>query len=245
MTTEQSNRLAMFAAAHAVLASATETSDIPGFPARFATFTTQLVEIAALEARQANPLSYQIALRNEALTAMINATLALTGAALSFADAHGLETLAVKLRVAPADFDRARLAQKPTLAKHLLTEVKLVAAQPGDHGLTPAKLEHAEQLIEAATALVVASRTTVAAKRAATENLVAAFRATQTVLENQLDPLLVPLADTHPEFYARYRAVREIVTRPATRETTAAAGEQPTLATPATTPALTTDKQAA
>lgn len=60
-------------------------------------------------------------------------------------------------------------------------------------------------------------------KRAATERLTAVFRETNTVLENQLDPLLDPLETTKPQFYARYRAVREIVARRATRATVNAA----------------------
>lgn len=73
-----------------------------------------------------------------------------------------------------------------------------------------------------------ASRTTVAAKR-----LTTVFRETNAVLVSQLDPLLAPLEETKPEFYARYRAVHEIVARPGTRATANAA-------TPAVTPTPST-----
>ena len=245
MTTDQSNRLAMFEATRAVLANATETSAIPAFTARFATFTAKLHQIAALEAQQADPLRSQIAIREEALASMVSTTLALAGATLSYADAQGLESLAVKVRFAPIDFDRARLAQKPVLAQHILDAVKTVLPQMGDHGITAAMVDGAQALIEAAATHVVTSRTTVAAKRAATERLSAVFREVSSVLDNQLDPLIAPLAETQPEFHARYRAVREIVSRPATHASANAEATSPAPAAPAARPTPSTMQLAA
>lgn len=233
MTTEQTDRLAMFDATHALLAGSTETAGIPAFAARFATFATKRGQIAVLEAQQTDPLRSQIAIRDEALAAMIGTTLALAGAVLSFANAQELESLALKVRFTPSVFDRVRLAQKAVFAQHILDAVKTVLPLPGDHGITAERVTSAQALIAEAAAHVAASRTTVAAKRAATERLTTVFRETNAVLDSQLDPLLAPLEETKPEFYARYRAVREIVARPATRATANAA-------TPAVTPTPST-----
>jgi hypothetical protein len=238
MTTEQKNRLAMFNATHALLDGAPETSGIPAFAARFGTFSTKLEQLAEFEAQQADPLRSQIILRDAALSRMIHATLALGGSILSHADAHGLPSLALRVRYTPADFDRVRMAQRPVLAQQIVDAAKTVLAQSAEHGVTQAIVDDAEALIAAAAAEVAASRTTVAAKRAATERLALVFREIGSVLDNQLDPLVFPLQQTNPAFHARYLAVRETVNRPATRATAAdaAASVAPAVA-PTTSPA--------
>jgi hypothetical protein len=223
MTTEQKNRLTMFQATHALLAEAPETGGIAAFAVRFDTFAAKLTQLAALEAQQADPLRSQIIIREAALTTMINATLAIAGSILSHADAHGLQSLAPKVRYARGDFDRLRLAERPVLAQHIIDAVKTVLAASAEHGVTAEMVTAAETLIATAAAEVAASRTTVAAKRAATERLAAVFREIGNTLENQIDPLLFPLQQANPGFYARYLAVREIVNRPATRATAAPA----------------------
>jgi hypothetical protein len=234
MTNEQKNRLAMFNATHALLDGAPETSSIPAFAARFDTFSTKLNQLGELEAQQADPLRSQIVIREAALARMVNAVLALAGAILSHADANKLPSLALKVRYAPADFDRVRLAQRPVLAQQIVDAAKTVLAQSAEHGVTQAIVDEAEALITTAAAEVAASRTTVAAKRAATERLVIVFREISSVLDNQLDPLLFPLQQANPGFYARYLAVRETVNRPATHATVDTTTAAPAAVTPTT-----------
>ena len=69
---------------------------------------------------------------------------------------------------------------------------------------------------------------TVAAKRGATSRLVVALREADEMLADGIDPLMLPLAATHPEFYATYAAAREIVDRPATHAPAGTADANPT-----------------
>ena len=55
------------------------------------------------------------------------------------------------------------------------------------------------------------ARTTVTARRAATERLRVMIRETDAMLREELDPLVEQLREDQPQFHADYRAAREVV----------------------------------
>jgi hypothetical protein len=84
-------------------------------------------------------------------------------------------------------------------------------------------------------------RQTIVDKKAATEQLVAAFSDIDALLVEQIDRLLLPLRKTAPEFYARYRSMRMIVNAPGTRsdQATTPPATNATTAPAVTAPAAT------
>jgi len=218
MKTDQVKKIAMYRAVDALLANAPETNAIVALPATRALFLAKLDELDALIATQQRPLGATIAERNQALEQMVDATLALAGVALSYADQKNLHALAIQARVSEGDFRRARLDQRVRMAQQLYAAVSPFAGQLADFGVTPALLDDLQKKIDAAAAGLPAARGMSVDKKAATIQLAAAIRATDAMLENQIDPLLVPLRKTSPQFYERYQVAREVVGRPGARQ---------------------------
>ena len=235
MKTEQMNRLIAYETIEAFLAGAPETSGIVAFPARFHTFKNKLAHLKTLAATQAQRLNVAIADRDTALNIAFTAALTIAGIVLSYADAHQLTSLATRVRVRPGDFKAGRMARRLQLAQEVHDAALAVVAQLGDQGVVEATLEEFQAKIDAAAVALTAPRLLTGEKTAATQRLKAAFRDINATLANQINPLLVPLAATHPEFYARYKSARAVVDRSGGRTSNPA--KEPELPTVASHPA--------
>ena len=217
MNSRQKNKFNAYVTTEAFLTDNPVTSEVPAFPASFTAFQTELNALRPLLLTQAKPLSAAIADRNDALKAAEAAGLAVAGIALSYAHANKLNSLADRVLLRPGDFTGVRLTQRVQLVQQLHDAVLPVVPQLADRGVTAATMDDLKAKLAAAQAALSTPRQTTAEKAAATERLRAAFRAVDAVLTRQLDPVLLPLRDTHPEFYARYKRVRAVVDRPGSR----------------------------
>ena len=220
MNARQQNKLNAYDTIEAFLADAPETSGIVAFPAKLHAFKGRLARLKKLAAQQAQRLSVATADRDAALAAAIASALTIAGIVLSYADTHHLTSLANRVRVRPGDFKSGRFALRVQLAQQVCDAARTVVAQLGDHGVVEATLDDFQATIDAAEAALTAPRLLTGEKAAATERLKAAFRDIDAVLVNQIDPLLLPLAQTHADFYARYQSARAVVDRPGGRPAT-------------------------
>ena len=220
MNTRQQNKLNAYDTIEAFLTGAPETSGIVAFPAKLHTFKGKLARLKKLAALQAQRLSVATADRDAALNTVIATALTIAGIVLSYADANNLTSLANRVRVRPGDFKSGRFALRLQLAQQVCDAARTVVAQLGDHGLVEAMLDDFQTTIDAAQAALTAPRLLTGEKAAATERLKAAFRDINAALVNQIDPLLLPLAETHADFYARYQSARAVVDRPGGRPAT-------------------------
>ena len=233
MTKDQLARLAKYEAL-GFLGNAAETNGIAAFAAKFALYEARLAELRAIGARQDTRVSASLVEREVKLDSAILAALTVGGIALSYADQQGDKVLADKVRVRPNDFRRLRLSRRVHLAQQIHDVVAPVVPQLADHGVTREVLLDLQTKIDAAGVGVGAPRAATVSRKAATAQLVDAFKAMNGMIENHFDPLLLPLKQTHPEFYRRYLAARQVVNRPGTqhRDPDAAMREKPA-ATPA------------
>ena len=209
----QSNKLAMYRAVLALLNS--PTAPLAGFaplPAKLAAFAAKVTEITDLAATQAAPLSGAVQERDDALTAARDAALTIAGIVLSHADERRLPELVAQVQLKPSSF-LGRKEKTVQLAQQVHDAAQSVLPDLAPYGLTEARLGELRTAIAAATASLSGPRSATAAKKAATAQLDTVFRDADRILENQIDPLLVPLAKTKPEFYSEYRATRTIVDR--------------------------------
>lgn len=227
MTTKQRNRRQMQRAARAIAGQHPATSADPILAVRLAAFDAKQKEIDELEAKQAEPLSRQLAKRNEAFAAMVQETFAIAGLALSHAQAHGMTSLAIVVRIMPSEFTRNRFDRRVHMCQQIANAVRAELPRLVESGIREARLDAFQTLIDTAAALTTVPRSTVAAKRGATSRLVVALREADEMLADGIDPLLLPLAATHPEFHATYAAAREIVDRPATHAAAGTAAANP------------------
>ncbi len=230
MTTRQQNKLNAYETIETFLADTPETSGIVAFPAKFHTFKGKLIALKTLATTQAQRLDVATAERDAVLNTAVLAALTVAGIVLSYADANHLTSLANRVHVRPGDFKTGRFSRRLQLAQDIHDTAKSVVAQLGDQGVVDATLEDLQTKIDAAEVAMTAPRLLMGEKTAATERLKTAFRAINATLENQIDPLLVPLAQTHPEFYARYKSARAVVGRSSGRPPTPVEDTEPAAA---------------
>jgi hypothetical protein len=104
-----------------------------------------------------------------------------------------------------------------------------VVADLGEHGVTPAKLTTLKKKIDGFDKLSTKPRVSVVRSSAATRRLPVLFSQASRLLTKRLDTLMVQFKNTQPEFYARYKSARRLVsaaTRPV-KDAKAAAGKTP------------------
>lgn len=225
----------MYRAVKALLQVATETSGIAALPARLTAFVTAIATIDELDRAQNMPIRGKVEDRDARLEELIDQTLELAGFAVSYAREHGLHDLEEKVTVSPADFRNLRLTRRPGLAQQVHDALVPIVAQLAPYGVTAETLAAHQAAIDVATTAVTEPRATVTAKRTATETMAKAFAEADALLETHIDPLLFPLRKTQPEFYAEYRARREVVARSGATGSSAETPATPTAA--ASTPA--------
>lgn len=236
MNKVQENKVAMARAVRAVCQGGTTiTAGIAAFPAAFAAFNATLDNIDAQAQRQTVQLRPTIEQRDQSEAAMIDATLAIAGMASTYADQLGLKPLATQVRVTEGDFNRARSAVRVRMAQQVCDVVRPVAAQLANHGVTAAALDDLQAKIDAMSEALPTPRQTTAEKKAATAEIAAQLNELDSILRNQLDPLLRTVRKTNRTFYNEYQAARQIVNVPGTRTQDPA-----TPAIPAAAPAVET-----
>jgi hypothetical protein len=163
-------------------------------------------DIVDLITDQAKTTEGKVAERDRVFGEMITAVLAFAGVLRSHAAEHHLSDLLATVWVNPTDFTKARFADKVELAQAIVDAAKPRVAELALFEVTAEALTAVQTKIDAARAALPTPRGAIADRKAATEQLAVAFRAAQTFRELQLDPLLLPLKETDPQFYAKYLA---------------------------------------
>lgn len=212
MNAPQNNKMDSYRASLALLATATETNAIPGFPAKHTAFGKKVDVIVELITDQAAKSAGKVAERDRLFGEMKTTVLGLAGVLRSHADEHHLSELLVTALVNPSDFT-GRFEEQVRLAQKIVDAAKPVLAELAPHGITAETLTNAQTAINAARDAQPGPRGAIAARKAATEQLAVAFREVDRFVEMQLEPLLWPLKETHPQFYANYLATRQLVNR--------------------------------
>lgn len=213
MNAPSNNKLAMYRAVLALLESSpAPLSGIPALAAKVTLLSGYIAEILQLANTQALPTSGSIADRDKLLADTAHAVQVIAGAVLSYADENQMGELAARVRVRASDFN-GRKEKQLQLATQVHDAAADVVGELADYGVTAAALAALQTQIAGASAALSRPRGTMAARKAATQQMPAVFRKADALLENQIDPLLLPLRKTHPEFYAKYKAARIIIDR--------------------------------
>lgn len=213
MTGLQSDIIAMAHDVHTLLAQAPEIAAIPAMAGKPAKLRALLTKADRLFDTQRSRITASIARREVASDAMIEATLAVAGIALSYAHDNNLPDLAAEVRVTAGDFRRNRLQHRVRLAQQIHAAVTPFVPQLAADGVTAETLDDLQDKIDAAAAALPATRGSAADKKAATAQLRETIREIRLLLKDGIDPLVRPLRQTNPDFYERYRARRTIINR--------------------------------
>lgn len=233
MNKVQSNKLASYTATEAVLKSNPEIASVTGLPAKVAVLSERIAEINALAGTQTQPLEASTARRDQIFEAMAETTLEVAGAVANVARDHTMPDLLQVVRVGRTAFRHLRRSHRIWIAQRVHDAALSVLDRLGVYGVTAETLATFLARITTASEGVHMPRTTVAAKKAATERLVSLFQATDTLLSEEIDRLVIRLRKVQPEFYAAYRTARRIVDVRGRRAGTAEAGAPSGASTPA------------
>ena len=204
---------------HAVstsLETITATNALPALVAKRAALKTKIEEINTHAAIQALPTKGKTKDRNKVFAAAVDATLVVAGLVLSYATASALADLAAKVQLKPAQLNKGRLIRRVQLMQQVYDAAEPLVAKLVDYGVTAATLTDLQTKIAAGDALISSPRTTIMARKVATENLGRAFEELGSLLDHELDPLVLSLREADPAGYALYQAARIVIDRPGT-----------------------------
>lgn len=217
MKTEQKNKLVAYIAAEAVLRANASVANVPGLPVKLAAFSNRIAEIHELALIQGQPLTVSRAKREALFASMNQLAMKVAAAVMNVARDRKSEELAAAVQFKRSTLRYARPPERLWLARRVLTAAQSVAEGLATYGVTPETLAEFQARIDAASDGVHMARTTVTARRAATERLRVMLRETDAMLREELDPLVEQLAEQQPQFHADYRAAREVVDVPGSR----------------------------
>jgi len=233
MKTEQKNKLVSYTAAEAVLRANPEVANVPGLPAKLAAFSNRIAEIHDLALVQGQPLAVSLAKRDALFASMARLTTKVAGAVMNVARDRRLDELAAAVQFRRSALRHARPPERLWLARRVLGAAHGVPEALAVYGVTADTLADFQARIDAAADGVHMVRTTVTARRAATERLRIMIRETDLMLREELDPLVEQMREEQPQFHADYRAAREVVD---VRGSRAPAGAPAELASPSSPP---------
>jgi hypothetical protein len=111
-----------------------------------------------------------------------------------------------------SDLGNGRDSEVVSRCKSVHAAATGVSEELADHGVTDAKLTTLKKKIDAFDKISTKPRQSVAASSAATKRLPILLRQANRCLTKQLDKVMVRFKTTQPEFYAKYRASRAVVT---------------------------------
>ena len=213
MKTRQANALDMYRTLHKFLLTTArlEARTVPALQQVTADFVAELAQLEALVQRQAQPLAPGYRQREALTQELAHTTVAIGGAALSYATERSDRQLAALVRVRLSDFVRIRTTRRPSLARRVFEAVRPLASQLVSYGVTAADLAGFEAQIVAVEKSLSVPRLTAIAKIGATQELPHAFRRLRDLVKLRLDPLTFPWRRKNPQLYARYKSTCQIV----------------------------------
>ena len=127
--------------------------------------------------------------------------------------------LKARVALSRSDFDHLGDEELSHRANIILDEVNARKTELAAFNITQARIDDFSQALQAFNNAKTLPRTTVAARAAKTQSIPVLLRDNDSILRNELDPLVNLFQPTHPEFVAGYRAARVIVDRAASHAT--------------------------
>lgn len=206
MNTLQYSEIARGRVIKAVFPTASETQLVPGLPAALAEFVSHLDIVETLAVRQAQRPEVILEKRREAMAAMEETALSISGRVASYAHRTDRFALELDVRLKAGELRRTRLEERVRLCQHVCDVVAPVIDTLVDSGVTAAEVEQLQKQVGIARDLLPALRTLVVDKANATEQLPAELRALNEIRQRQIEPLMIPLEKRAPALYAKYRS---------------------------------------
>jgi hypothetical protein len=213
MNAPQNNLLATGQSVSTALETITATNVPAALTAAHVALNTTLGNIRNHAATQALPITGKTRDRDAVFAAAADATLVIAGLVLSYAKNQKLGDLAAKVDLTASQLARGRFDTRVQLMQQVHDAAAGVVGQLADFEVTAATLTDLQTKIDAASALLTSPRSTIVARRVATQNLAEGFGQLEDLL-HQIDPLIKARCLTDPDSYKLDQAARVVIDRP-------------------------------
>ncbi len=150
--------------------------------------------------------------RRATFEALTNVSLAVAGPLLSYARSHGLIHLASLADVSRKDFRLLRQDLRAGLAQRIYNAAQPLQGELQSYGITAGVMQELHDCIARVKETTAASRGLASDKCIATLGIKQAL-AEGAELLGQIDPLVLPLRWSNPDFHARYCIARRVFQR--------------------------------
>lgn len=211
MTSNQSNKYSMYAAAAKVLNdNSGKTATIAAFAASYGRFDGLLNQIRDKDKERLGKTSGRVAAKDEAEDALVMATIIVSSALTALARAKGNVQLKEAAHVAESHLRHVRMNEQINIAKLTYDLGKANEKDLADYGITPTMLEDLKSRIAAYDAAMRDVASGMAERTGAKTAVSDLFVQADEVLKEEVDPMMQLFRVREPEFYNDYRAARVI-----------------------------------
>lgn len=233
MNNPQQNKFNMYQAVKVVLESHQPIwASLPGFSTSVDELDTNITTIASLAQAQ-SARSGAAAEKNAALESLLDAAHQVAGATRAGAVVSKDAELAAKVDYSRTDLGRGRAGEVVARCRNVWSAANDNVDVLGAFGVTAGKLTTLKKKIDEYETTHPKPRQDRANTRAATRTLPDLFAATDEILNDCLDGLIVQFKESDADFYNEYFSARRIVNAPGVRK---ASGTTPS-PTPSPVPA--------
>jgi hypothetical protein len=201
---------------------------VPALVAAVAELKTHLDAIDGYEQTRTSGTKGATNVKRNAKTAMLASAHTIAGAVRAFASKTNDGVLFAKVNYSASSLKAIRDAEIANVCQVIHDAANANLAALADYSVTAPTLAAFQSQISAYSDHSTGPREKRSANRAATEMLKVEFAAAERVLTEQIDGLLAAFEKSLPEFFAGYRAVREIIDIPGRKKSKSPAPPVPT-----------------
>jgi hypothetical protein len=214
MTDAQSNQLDMYGVVKTLYTAHQAVIDTVTARANaFAAFNANVTAINAHVANQSLVTSGVTADKAQARETLNSLTFVVFQLGKAWAKANDDLTSVGEFDFSPSELAKVKDDSVLPFIDHRRTIITANAAALVDYGITPALMTEWTDAITAFGAFNASPRTAIVSRKTSTAQLRNLFKATQTLLRDTIDPLMLLLKVSHPELYAQYLNSRIIIDR--------------------------------
>ena len=211
MTSNQSNKYAMYSAAANVLKShASRTTAIPAFAGSYDRFGGLLTQISDKDKERMGKTSGKVAAKDEAEDSLVMGVMIVSSGLTALARAKGNVQLKGAAHVAESPLRHARPSEQINIGKLTYDLAKANEEDLAQYGISSTMLEDLKTRIGAYETAVKDVASGLAERTGAKTAVSDLFVQADQVLREELDPMMQIFRVTDPEFYNDYRAARVI-----------------------------------
>jgi hypothetical protein len=212
MNKHQENKLSMYKTTRQALQNNTSVWEkVPAIVTTFKEFETSIEEIENLLKKQSIDLTGITQTKEERLSILADAAMAIAGPLHAFASQMSNSSLMQKVNIFRSDILDARDSTVIELVQIIADTAKENLTSLADFGINQASITDLQEKVDDFNAITSAPRISVTERKVITIELEKGLEETADLLNERLDKLIEQFKTTEPTFYDQYQNARIIV----------------------------------